>query len=626
MSELSGLGDPVGSGHTDDDVDIPERARPADGDRGHDRRRAPMIRSAVIFVVAGLLAAGVLYERIEPTRPAVETSETASVVTPSVSDPARLDGAWFCPVGSSVQGGFADHELRISNLGDESAVANVSILTGEGRGPTLRLDLAPLSSQELALSSIAQTEFAGAVVEIVGGTGVVGHRVTTAQGTAEGACATHVSSEWFFAAGRTQRDSLEYLALMNPFPEDVVYNVELYRSAGRPRQPGALQGGTVPANSVRIIELSQHVPREEVVAAAITTVRGRLVVERLQVLNGDLGPRGAALQLGVPGPADSWILPAGRIHPAGDDRAIVFNPSAEDTASVEIELWPVNPTDRSRYGLGVIPRELLPGRFEIIDLRTEADRFGLRLPFEVGVSVRSVNGVPIVAERWHFATEVDRSLIGAGGTEATSTDDGGEPVDADGDGVPDEPVDADGDGVPDEPVDADGDGVPDEPVDADGDGVPDEPADAVGEDGGQQPVDGTEPGELDVPGLLGGEAADLAQPTPTLGIATSRGVEVLADRWLVPWVSTSGPDSSVVIVAAPEEVSVEAFILANGELLGPWRATIPPDGRAIVPIEAAGVSGPVLVTADAPVSVEAQVVSAAGELSIVPGIPTVRRR
>jgi hypothetical protein len=583
-----------------------------------------MMRSAVIFVIVGLLAAGLLYDRIDPIDSTVETADTVGVITPTVSDPARLDGAWFCPVGSSSQGGFADHEVKISNLSDESAVAIVSILTGEGGGPSLRIELAPLSTQRLPLSSIAQAELAGAVVEIVGGTGVVGHTVTTDQGTAEGACATHVSSEWYFASGRTQRDSLEYLALMNPFPEDVVYNVELYRSAGRPRQPGPLQGGTVPANSIRIIELGEHVPREEVVAAAITTVRGRLVVERLQTFNGELGPEGAALQLGVPGPATSWMLPAGRIHAAGDDRVIVFNPSAEEAASVEIELWPVNPTDRSRYGLGVIPRELLPGRFEIIDLRTEADRFGLRLPFEVGVSVRATNGVPVVAERWHFATEVDRTLIGAGGTEVASSDDEPATEDADGDGVPDDPP-ADGDSTGDDPASdntasdntASDDPASDDPA-ADGSSPDDSAAaDPVAEE--------AEPGELDVPGILGGEAADLAQPSPTTGVATSRGTEILSTRWIVPWVETPTASSSVVIVAAPEEVTVEAFMLVNGELVGPWRASVAPGGRSIIPIEQVGTGGPVLVTADRPISVEAQVVSLAGQLTVVPGIPTVER-
>ena len=561
-----------------------------------------MIRSAVIFIVVGILAAGLLYERIEGTQPAIETADAATVITPTVSDPARLDGAWFCPVGSSIQGGFADHELRISNLGDEPAVANVGILTGEGRGPSLRLELAPLSTQQLPLSSIAQAELAGAVVEIIGGTGVVGHQVTTAEGTAEGTCATHVSSEWYFASGRTQRDSLEYLALMNPFPEDVVYNVELYRSAGRPRQPGPLQGGTVPANSVRIIELGEHVPREEVVAAAITTVRGRLVIERLQLFNGDLGPQGAALQLGVPGPAESWMLPAGRIHAAGDDQVIVFNPSTEETATVDLELWPVNPTDRSLYGLGPIPRELLPGRFEVVDLRVEADRFGLRLPFEVGVSVRSTNGVPLVAERWHFATAVDRNLIGAGGTEVAVEEGEGDGDDQSADGT---------------------DTDTDESAAAGDDGAGETSDDGAAGDGSLVDEGGEEVGELDVPGILGGAVAELAQPTASAGIAASRGTEVLSERWLVPWLDSTSADSAVVVVTSPSDVNVEVSLLANGQMLGPWRTGLVAGGRAIVPVEASGVAGPAVVVADGPVSVEAQVVSADGRLTIVAGIPTV---
>ena len=189
--------------------------------------------------------------------------------------------------------------------------------------------------------------------------------------------------------------------------------------------------------------------------------------------------------------------------------------------------------------------------------------------------------------------------------------------DADGDGVPDEP--ADGEEAADGDAAADPDAPPDDGEEAGEDG--DDSAESAGEDAAAEP----EPGELDVPGILGGEAADLTQATPTLGVATSRGTEVLSTRWLVPWMSTPTPESSVVIVAAPEEASVEVFMLVNGELVGPWRATIPPGGRSIVPVERVGVGGPVVVMSDGPVSVEAQVVSPVGELMIVPGIPTVQQ-
>ncbi|MEL7156152.1 MAG: hypothetical protein AAFN30_06075, partial [Actinomycetota bacterium] len=230
-----------------------------------------MIRLAVVFVVGGLLAAGLLYDRLDqPIETELTAGEEPAIITPSVSDPSRLDGAWFCPMGSSAAGGFADHQVQIANFSDDPAVANVNLITGEGKGPTLRVEMAPLSTQEIALSAISEAAIAGAVVEIIGGTGAVAHSVTTEQGKAEGPCATHVSSSWHFASGRTTRDSRNYIALMNPFPEDVIYNVEFYRSAGRPRRPADLQGGVVRASSVSIIEVESHIAREEAVAARPT--------------------------------------------------------------------------------------------------------------------------------------------------------------------------------------------------------------------------------------------------------------------------------------------------------------------------------------------------------------------
>jgi hypothetical protein len=564
-------------------------------------------RIGLVFVVVGLVVAGVLYEQLDPSAATdtVASSADSLLVTPSISDPARLDGAWYCPTGSSSPGGWADHELQISNLSEDPAVAAVNILTDAGRGPTLRIDMAPQSTQQLALSTIAQADVAGAVVEIVGGDGVVGHQVTTALGTAEGPCATHVSNSWTFASGRTTRDARNYLVLMNPFPEDAVYNVEFYRSAGRPRRPADLQGGVIAAHSVAVIEVESYIAREEAVATVINTIRGRLVAERLQTLDGALGPSGAALQLGIASPAASWMLPAGRIHERGDDRVVVFNPSAEATAQIDVELWPVNPTDRSLYGLGTIPRELLPGRFEIIDLGIEANRFGLRLPYEVGVSVTSANGVPVVAERWHLAVGVDTSLIGAGGTEvAPSDDEAGEAEPAE---------DADG-------TDPPADDATDGEAEA-GDAGEDASAEGAGQDQAARPPEG----EFDVPGILGGRAEELAQPTADVGIATSRGTEVLSTRWVVPWVTTPGVNGAVIIVTAPGEAAVEIMALVNGVLQGPYRASVAPFGRAIVPLPLTTGGATVIVTSDTPVSVEAQVVVPGSDLDVVPGVPTVNQ-
>ncbi len=573
-----------------------------------------MIRLAAVFVVGGLLAAGVLYDRLEEPVTVETAADEQALITPSVSDPSRLDAAWYCPIGSSSVDGFADHEVEIANFSDNAAVANVTIVTGEGKGATLRVEMAPLSTQSVALSTISQADMAGAVVEIIGGTGAVAHRVSTEHGVAEGPCSTHVSSDWFFASGRTTRDSRNYIALMNPFPEDVIFNVEFYRSAGRPRRPADLQGGVVRASSVVLIEVETHIAREEAVAVAISTVRGRLVAERLQVLDGALGPSGAALQLGVVAPADSWMLPSGRVHETGDDRVIVFNPSAEETASIDVELWPVNPTDRSLYGLGPIPRELLPGRFEVIDLNAEADRFGIPFPFELGASVTSTNGVPVITERWHFAQAIDTNLIGAGGTEVASDPD---LVLED-----DEETTADGEDPADGEAPADGEETTDDPAATDDPTATGDEETGVGE---SVTVEEAAEGEADVPGIVGADALGLSQPTADSGVATSRGSEVLSDRWLIPWVPTPSGDAATIVVTSTQGASVEVRALVNGELFGPFVATVGAFGRTVIPLEIAATGAPVLVTADNPISVEAQVVEPGERLLAIPGIPTVDR-
>ncbi len=544
-----------------------------------------MIRWPLVFVLIGLAAAAVVFDRVS-TMPtvAIESRAELDVQTPIMSDPPQLNSAWYCPAGSSSPGGFADHEVVIANLSESPAVANLTVLTGEGQGAGRRVELEPQSTQEIALSDSQESTVAGAVVEIIAGEGAVGHRVRTAQGVAEGPCATAVSNEWIFAGGRTEVDSKQYLALMNPFPETAVFSVE-FRTLARRRQPQALRGAFVPARSVRVIEVGEYISNESSVATIVTTERGRLVAERLQVLDGELGAEGAALQLGVATPATSWILPAGRIHSGGDHILTVFNPAepvtpvigtdpetGEETvveaddpnlAVIDIEIWPNNPTDLSLYGVVTATREVRPGNFEVIDLGAQAARFGFPLPYELGVRVTSQNQMPIVVERWHVGEQLqERSVL-----LDTSDDDD----------------------------------------------------DADNEDS-ESPQ-----GDFEIP-VLGIDEEPLLQPIASTGLGTSRGVEQLSQRWVIPWVSING-DSTTVAIAATDEAAVEVRVLANGSFAGPFRVTVPAGGRRTVPLSVPGVEGgAVEIVADAPVAVEALVVEADQRLDVVAAVPTVRRQ
>ena len=541
-----------------------------------------MTRWLSIGLVVLLAVGAVAFDRINPIDLAEAQVEASVEVNPSLSVEPRLNGSWFCATGSSNADGPADHEIVIVNLSDSPATANISVLTAEGPVPTLRLSLAPFGSETKRLDELSDSEAAGAVVEIIGGEGVVGHTVETAEGTAQGACSSQVSDTWYFANGRTTGDAKLYLTVINPFQDSAVFDVEL-RVAGRPLalQRDDLQGQALMPNSAVRLDIGEFVTPEENLTMEVTTRRGQVVAERLQTLDGSSGPTGAALQLGVPKAANSWIFPAGRVHPAGSDQMVVWNPSEEQSTTVEVGFWPVDPEDRSTYSFTAIERELPPGRFEVINLRDEVAGFGVILPYELGATVSS-SDVPVVAERWHLGKEYN----------------------------PIEPE-------PEPDEDADG-----EDEDADG-----EDEDEEGEEGEEEqppPVDDRQ----------------YTQPTASDGLATSRGIEVVAQRWVVPWADVVGAQ---LVVTSAEAASLTIEIQAEGQLLAePILESVPARGRAVIDVsinpEVAEISpnGTVTVTSikldsgegdvggePVDIAVEFQIVDENGVLDFVPAIPTI---
>lgn len=365
-----------------------------------------MIRWTTAMILLGALVAAVLVDRIDRD-PNVELPIEAVVrPTPAMADNPPLGSSWFCAVGSAGPETYADSEVIVTNVSDESAVANLDVRTNDGPGLGQRLEIAPRTSETVPLTNLGAFEAAGVSVEFVGGEGVVSHRVSTAVGSTEGPCASEASSTWHFAGGATTRDTSHYLALLNPFPNDVVFTAT-FQTPTRSRQPSELEARTVPAQSVLVIDVGDFVAREPVVATTIETVAGgQLVVERLLVVDGALGPIGAALESGVADPAPVWTMPAGRIHEGGEHDLTVFNPT-DQVAEVDIQLDPLDPDDRALYGLVPIELTVQPGRLATIPLLLEATEITLPLPYDVGVTVRSANGVPVVVHRWQAQPGID---------------------------------------------------------------------------------------------------------------------------------------------------------------------------------------------------------------------------
>lgn len=522
-----------------------------------------MIRWSTIALFIGALLAGVLYDRVENSDVPVELELGSAAITPELTYPALLSSDWYCPIGSTNDGGFASTTVYVSNLSDDEAFATIETLTESGPGSGLRIELAPRTTEAIDLATLTEAAPAvGAVVEIIGGEGVVGHRVETPEGMTEGPCSTATSDVWYFGGGITTRDSRYYLAVMNPSPNPVIFSA-IFRTETRVREPQDLESAVVSARSVELIDVTEYVAREALVSAEIRTVEGHLVVERLQTFDGSLGPQGATLQLGVARPATQWFFGSGTLSDSGDSKLAITNPS-DAVAELDLYLDPTDPSDRVSYGL--LPRELTiaPGRTIVLDLDRMADEIGLRLPYELGLRLESVNDIAVVAERWHLSPGVDETLIGAGGVNAK-----GKP--------------------------------------------------ALRQDGetGEIPIE-------EAPTVFG--AAQLVQEVPDVGAVLTRGVEQRSTRWVVPWVELV-PDAgtALILTGGDEAATVEARLLVAGEWQPPIRALVEANGRIVLPIRSAAEAAPIVITSTAPIVVEAQVVELGVRHDIVSAIPTVIR-
>ena len=279
--------------------------------------------------------------------------------------------------------------------------------------PYSRVDFDPAATvMQVApeLSSFAEV-FVAAEVRLDGAGGVVMQDVIDAGTSNGGACPTATSPDWHFAVASTRRDARVRLSLLNPFSDDAVADLTFAADDGR-REPVAYQGVVVPAGSLVVLDLGTEVTRRQQVSFSVVARSGSLLASALQTFNGDLGLAGVSVRAGSPRPEEQWLFPLGvaGASAGGANSFVVYNPSAlEARVDLAVEV------DASLQARGVPPFELTvpPGqRVEVTFLPPGAGKAhpvsGVdvvaatsRVPpsEKYWVSVRSFNGVAVVAER-----------------------------------------------------------------------------------------------------------------------------------------------------------------------------------------------------------------------------------
>lgn len=440
------------------------RTQPDDGARVRQVRVVPLI------LLAGAVTCGLLvdasWERnsadTSPSRARVE----AGTAMPAVRGEPTLTSTWFCAGGTGGRGSRAEHTIVVANGTESARTATVTVLTGTISAPpplddgapaeqgpqrastttaplatteapapspaTTSIELPPQSRFTYRLGELSEAKLVSAIVEVDGGGIAVEHEVDGDLGKATAPCSTTASPTWTFPWGVTARGARELLVFMNPFPDDATLDIDFATDEGF-RETARFQGFVVPGRSV-VGAYVDDLGYKDQVSAHVQVRTGRLIVDRIQMFEGtdQDARRGITLGLGAPSAANAWTFPDGEHSEGVSEQVVVFNPS-EGVAEVEVEM---RLGDRSS---GVVPEPysltVLPGRYSLVSLPDEAQPD--RVPAGAGhsVLVRSLNGVPVVAERVTVAVEPahrrgvgatlgaplgsSRWLFPAGGTSAT---------------------------------------------------------------------------------------------------------------------------------------------------------------------------------------------------------------
>lgn len=344
-------------------------------------------RVAVVAIIAALLLAGGLLDRAGPAdrRPARAAEEASAM--PTAAPPPALSSTWYCAGATATAAGPSTASVVMANPRSRPTRGVVTIVPTTGPPRTVPVDVAPFSVTDVALGSLAPGTGAAAVVDLQSGEVAAELTMSGAAGSAVTPCASAASQGWYFADGSTARDASLSLSVFNPFPEDAIVDLSFSTDQGR-AVPADLQGVVVPARSLVVKEITEHVRRRESIATRMTLRTGRVVAAQTMGRTAP-GLAGVSVGLGAPSPAALWYFPDGLVTSEVTERYSLFNPNPREAeVSLEVNL------DQG----AAEPFEITVPAGDRVTLALNEES---RIPKGVGHSAvaRSVNGVPVVVSR-----------------------------------------------------------------------------------------------------------------------------------------------------------------------------------------------------------------------------------
>ncbi len=345
--------------------------------------RRPVVIALLILAIVGLFVAA----REPRAGDGFDLGPPVASPAAQLAPPGTSDSTWYC-VGGTATGGAAALSVVVANIGETPRQGVITWYPSEGTPVVTDLRIEGYRSATFPVPGEVTGPYVSATVELDGGDVAVEHAVAGPRGANAAPCASGPSPNWFFANGSTARDASQVLMVFNPFPADAVIDVTFATNEGNDA-PTPLQGLPVAPRSMKAIDLGER--RRDLTATSVRARTGQVVVERLQSFDGSADRMGLSLEPAASGPATIWRFPRGFYDAVTSERWHIYNPGDRE-AQVSIEITPDDPA-------------LLPEPIDLVippESRTTVDAAEqARVPAGAGYSsqVRSLNGVPIVAER-----------------------------------------------------------------------------------------------------------------------------------------------------------------------------------------------------------------------------------
>jgi hypothetical protein len=373
-------------------------------------RRAP-----ILFAVVAALLVGGLLDRIGATAQGPQASlvEPAPVAAPSTA----LSSSWFC--AGATDNGTGDHpvdapgQVVIANSGQAPVSGDVTLVPVDGADRTVPVTIGADSSAVVNESVPGGAQWIGSIVDIDAGGVAVAQVIDSSLGKVSAPCATAGSSTWYFATGFTLVNAGVELSLLNPYPSDSVVDLSFTTDQGL-EAPEDFQGLVVPARGMLSVNLGSHLRRRHFIAITVAARTGRVVAWKTDyVLAPGAGSvlvgtpaaanpladpawpqMGLTVTLGTPSAATTWTWPDGIAGDGADEQYDIYNPGPA-TAYVRLSL-------RLAQGQAE-PFDLAVGPYQVMPVISDQQA---RIPSGVphSAQLRSLNGVPVVAERWISGT------------------------------------------------------------------------------------------------------------------------------------------------------------------------------------------------------------------------------